>query len=212
MTSTGPLCKWAPASSHFRAATLGPSVSPVCSIRDGCSRKACTLAVWICPHVFLKCRMTLYLSLPFPKVMHSVELQWWVSSMTSLQQSKAEARVSCFCMMWQSGYEILAWLQTGTHSEEASRCRLPCKPSTGNYNTLVCGGKMPRTIFVRRPWLCWVKGESHPGPPQHEARVEGEEWKCEAGARFFITVGRSLTRGRPRSTLWWAFISPLVGK
>lgn len=37
--------------------------------------------------------------------------------------------------MWQSGYEILAWLLTGTHSEEAPCCRLFHNPNTGNYNT-----------------------------------------------------------------------------
>lgn len=47
-----------------------------------------------------------------------------------------------------------------------------------------------------------MKGWSHPGPPQHEASGGGKGWKYEAGATFLVAVGRSITRGRPRSTLW----------
>lgn len=45
VTSTGPLHKWVPTSSNFRAAALAPSVSPALSTGGGCSQRLYTGSV-----------------------------------------------------------------------------------------------------------------------------------------------------------------------
>lgn len=63
------------------------------------------LVVWMCPLVSLKYHTSLQMSwlcLSFLEVLSAMRLQWWASSSTSLQEWKAEAHVSCSCMVQQS--------------------------------------------------------------------------------------------------------------
>lgn len=154
---TGPLHKWVPTSSNFRAAALAPSISPALNTGGGCSQRMHTGSVDMSP-CFLEGPyhpMCIMVTSAFPWG----EAPWgfsggcppWHHSRSGRQKPISPDPVWCTNLH-------MTYVMNQNTLRGGSTLQVTPWANHWELHTLVCGGKMSRAIFVRRPWLCWLKG------------------------------------------------------